>query len=191
MSVRNLCVALGVTLASWGVPGAYARVEAGSPDLVVTEFKATGAPAYKNGAWEIGFQVTVKNQGSTATDASFVNGVRVQSDWRWSGFMSGLSVGGQKSASGVVKIADPGKVMAGRTVDLRAVADAPIAAGDTSSDPQGRQSESNESNNERSLSVKLPSGIGGVAAAPTAGPAKKAAPTGTPGARSLPPARRP
>jgi CubicO group peptidase (beta-lactamase class C family) len=132
-------------------------------DLIVENFKRTSGPTHTNGAWEIGFEFDVKNQGSGAANIQFVNGVRLENNFRWSGFMDPLAPNGtKKKASGKLKINDPGKVMGGRQFEFLAVADAPIAAADTSMSPNGRIDESNESNNTAKLVVTLPGGIGNL-----------------------------
>lgn len=132
-----------------------------SPDLIVENFKRTSGPSYSNGAWEIGFEFDVKNQGQGPANIQFVNGVRLNDDYRWSGFMETLAPNGaKKKASGKVKINDPGKVMGGRKFEFFAVADAPIAAADTSMSPNGRIAETSEVNNTAKLVVTLPGGIG-------------------------------
>jgi hypothetical protein len=92
----------------------------------------------------------------------FVNGVRLNEDYRWSGFLETLAPNGvKKKASGKVKINDPGKIMGGRKFEFFAVADAPIAAADTSMSPNGRIAETtSEVNNTAKLVVTLPGGIG-------------------------------
>lgn len=132
-----------------------------SPDLIVENFKRTSGPSYSNGAWEIGFEFEVKNQGQGAANIQFVNGIRLENQYRWSGFMETLAPNGvKKKSSGKVKINDPGKVMGGRKFEFVAVADAPVAAADTSMSPNGRIAETNESNNTAKLVVTLPGGIG-------------------------------
>lgn len=131
------------------------------PDLIVENFKRTSGPSYSNGAWEIGFEFEVKNQGPGPANIQFLNGLRLDNDYRWSGFMEPLAPNGvKKKASGKVKINDPGKVMSGRKFEFFAVADAPIAAADTSMSPNGRIGESSEANNSAKLVVTLPGGIG-------------------------------
>ena len=130
-------------------------------DLIVENFKRTSGPNYSNGAWEIGFEFEVKNQGLGPANIQFLNGVRLDNQYRWSGFMETLAPNGvKKKSSGKVKINDPGKVMGGRKFEFFAVADAPIAAADTSMSPNGRIAETSEANNTAKLVVTLPGGIG-------------------------------
>ncbi|MBL8889925.1 MAG: beta-lactamase family protein [Planctomycetaceae bacterium] len=132
-----------------------------SADLIVENFKRTSGPSYANGAWEIGFEFEVKNQGQGPANIQFVNGIRLDNQYRWSGFMETLAPNGvKKKSSGKVKINDPGKVMGGRKFEFFAVADAPIAAADTSMSPNGRIAETSEANNTAKLVVNLPGGIG-------------------------------
>ncbi|MBL8854552.1 MAG: beta-lactamase family protein [Planctomycetaceae bacterium] len=132
-----------------------------SPDLIVENFQRTSGPSYSNGAWEIGFEFEVKNQGLGPANIQFVNGIRLDNQYRWSGFMETLAPNGvKKKSSGKVKINDPGKVMGGRKFEFFAVADAPIAAADTSMSPNGRIAETSEANNTAKLVVTLPGGIG-------------------------------
>jgi hypothetical protein len=149
----------------------------GKPDLVVKEFERTGAVQFKNGKWEIPFRYDVVNQGSSGANISFVNSVQVGSKDRWTGFMNALpSKGASKSVSGVVKIPDPSKLLAGRTLELTAYADVPIAAGDTSVPAWGRIDESNDSNNTAAISVQIPGGLdltGQKPAVPAAPASKK------------------
>lgn len=131
------------------------------PDLITENFKRTSGPSYSNGAWEIGFEFEVKNAGQGAANIQFVNGIRLDNNYSWSGFMETLAPNGvKKKSSGKVKINDPGKVMGGRKFEFFAVADAPIAAADTSLPPSGRIAETSESNNTAKLVVTLPGGIG-------------------------------
>ncbi|HUG18733.1 MAG TPA: serine hydrolase [Planctomycetaceae bacterium] len=132
------------------------------PDLVVKEFKKTGNPQFKDGKWEIPFQFKVVNEGKAGANNSFVNGVLLGTKYRWSGFMDALPPNGASdTATGVVKIPDTGKLLAGRTIDLVAFADAPIAAADTSIPDYGRIDETDDvNNNKATLKVQLPGGIG-------------------------------
>jgi CubicO group peptidase (beta-lactamase class C family) len=135
------------------------------PDLVVEDFARTGGPTYKDGKWEIAVRFKVVNDGGAGADQAFVNTVMVGDDHRWSGFTDGLPPKGSKTINATVKVSDPGKVMAGRTIDLFAYADAPLAAADTSIPAYGRIKESNDNNNKVKLEVKLPGGLGiGLAA---------------------------
>ncbi len=137
-----------------------AAADSESADLVVKNFNKTSGPQYKDGHWEIGFKFDVCNIGQGPANSQFINGVRQGDKFRWSSFIGSLAPNGtQKSLAGIVKIADPGKLLAGRTIDLIGMADAPIAAADTTMDPTGRVAEENENNNEATLSVKIPGGI--------------------------------
>ncbi len=130
-------------------------------DLIVESFERTGQPRYKNGNLEIPVRIRIKNQGKKGADVNFVNGVRIGPNYRWTSFMSSLTPnGGTRIANGVVKISDASKLNQGKTLTLIAMADAPIAAADTSIDPKARIFESNESNNTKVLKVKIPGGIG-------------------------------
>jgi hypothetical protein len=131
------------------------------PDFVVKNFKKTGTPQFKNGNWEIPVSFKVVNQGIAGANNSFVNGIVLGTRYRWSGFMDALPPNGASDTStGIVKIPDAGKVFGGRTFQLVAYADAPIAAADTSMPSYGRVDESNDNNNKATLSVKLPGGLG-------------------------------
>ncbi len=139
------------------------------PDLIVENFKKTATPTYKNGKWEIPFQFDVKNIGHGAANIQFVNGIRVGNGtgYQWSGFVTSIAPNGiKKSVTGVLKVADPAKLKAGQLIKLTAMADAPIAAADTSMSPEGRITESNETNNEMAISLTLPGqGISGFKSA--------------------------
>ncbi len=135
------------------------KAEGQKADLVVEDFARTGGPTYKDGKWEIAVRYKVVNDGGAGADLAFINSVMVGTDHRWSGFTDGLPPKGSKTINATVKVSDPGKVMAGRTIDLFAYADAPIAGGDTSISPNGRISESAEVNNKAKLEVKLPGGL--------------------------------
>lgn len=146
------------------LPGLAATpsVQAGGqkPDLIVQQFKRTAAPRYKNGYWEIPVSFKVKNQGNASANNMFVNGVQHGAHYRWSGFMQPLPPGATRTSTGIVKLPDASKILAGKTVRLVAFADAPIAAADTSMPAYGRVQESNERNNKMQLGVELPSGFG-------------------------------
>jgi CubicO group peptidase (beta-lactamase class C family) len=129
------------------------------PDLVARDFAKTGGPTYKDGKWEIDVRFKVVNEGGAGANLAFVNSVMVGTEHRWSGFTDGLPPKGSKTINATVKVSDPGKVMGGRTIDLFAYADAPIAGGDTSISPNGRIAESSEVNNKAKLEVKLPGGL--------------------------------
>jgi CubicO group peptidase (beta-lactamase class C family) len=131
------------------------------PDLVVKQFKRTGQPQFKSGTWEVPVSFDVVNQGQVGANESFVNSVRVEANERWSGFMNALpSKGSSKSVAATIKIPDPGKLLAGRTLTFGAYADAPIAAADTSLPAHARVKEENENNNGAQLEVSFPGGIG-------------------------------
>lgn len=134
------------------------------PDLVVTSFTATGAAKFEDGKLKVPFSMTVKNQGKAATKNNFVNAVRYNQDFRWSGIMDPLAAGASKTVSGSVSIPDPQKSLAGKTIKVVAYCDAPIAAADTSIPLYGRVKESNEPNNlTKSIEVKAPAAIGNLA----------------------------
>jgi hypothetical protein len=134
------------------------------PDLVVTSFTATGAAKFENGKLVIPISMTIKNQGKGATRNNFVNAVRYNQDFRWSGIMDPLAAGASKTVDGSVSIPDPQKGLAGKTIKLVAFCDAPIAAADTSMPEYGRVKESNEPNNlTKSVEVQAPLAIGNVA----------------------------
>lgn len=132
------------------------------PDLVVKNFVKTGTPQFKSGTWEIPFKFDVVNEGKAGANNSFVNGVLLGTKYRWTGFMDALPPSGATDTStGVVKVPDPSKLLAGRTLDLVAFADAPIAAADTSIPAYGRIDETDDvNNNKATLKVTLPGGIG-------------------------------
>lgn len=135
------------------------------PDLTVQDFRKTGNPVWKDGKWEIPVRFTVRNEGKAAAAIQFVNAVRAGNQFRWSGFMDPMAPNGtEREVSGVVKVPDAAKVLSGRTVELFATADAPIAGGDTDMSPDGRIAESLESNNEAVLSVGIPGGTGDLKA---------------------------
>ncbi|NNM28244.1 MAG: beta-lactamase family protein, partial [Akkermansiaceae bacterium] len=93
------------------------------PDLVVQNFKRTGQLRHKDGKWEIPVSFTVKNQGGAGVNNQFVNGILHGTKYRWSGFMPNMPKNAVKNASGVIRIPDPSKLMAGRKVTLTAWAD--------------------------------------------------------------------
>ncbi len=137
-----------------------AAADSQSADLIVKNLNKTSGPQYKDGHWEIGIEFDVCNIGQGPVNSQFVNGVRYGDKFRWSSFIGSLAPNGtEKSLAGKVKIADPGKLLAGRTIDLIGMADAPIAAADTTVDPDGRVAEEHENNNEAKLSIKIPGGI--------------------------------
>lgn len=131
-------------------------------DLVVEQFERTGNPAYKNGKLEVPVRIKIRNQGQGGTAAQVVNGVRLGTQYRWSGFMQTLPPNSSRTVNGIVRIPDPSQLLKGRTLTLTAMADAPIAAADTSIASSGRELESIESNNGRILKVEIPGGIGGM-----------------------------
>lgn len=135
------------------------KASGNKPDFVVENFKKTGTPQFKNGSWEIPVRFDVKNQGLAGANSSFVNGVQLGTKYRWTGFMDALPPKAADQSTGIVKIPDGGKLLAGRTLKLVAYADAPIAAADTSMPAYGRVDESNDSNNTATLNVTLPGGL--------------------------------
>lgn len=149
---------LGKTLRSLALAADKAAGQ--KPDLVVQDFERTAAPQHKDGKWEIPVRFKVVNQGKSGVNNSFVNGVQIGTTYRWSGFMDPMPPNGaSKTVTAVVKIPDANKLYAGRTFDLVAWADAPIAAADTSIPSFARVDESSEANNKATLSVKLPGGL--------------------------------
>lgn len=145
------------------------------PDLIVEKFERTGQTRYKNGKLEIPVRLKIKNQGKGGSKVQIVNGVRLGTKYRWTGFMQVIPPKGTRTATGVVKIPDAGKLLKGRTLTLVAMADAPIAAADTSMNPKGRLLEANEGNNTRQLKVKVPGGVNGLSSgqSPNQGQAPK------------------
>jgi len=137
----------------------YAELKADQADLVVQEFQKNGTLQWKNGNLEIPVRFKVKNQGSAATTVQVLNSVRVNSTDRWTGFMGTIAAGETKTINAIVKVADPSKLLAGRTLPLVAYADAPIAGGGTSIQPYGRVDESNDNNNTMALQVSVPGGF--------------------------------
>ncbi len=131
----------------------------GQADLIVRDFERTAALRYKDGNLEIPVTFFVNNRGDAGTGIKFVNSVRVDGKDRWTGFMDAVSADSYKTATAVVKIADPNKLLAGRTLHLEAYADAPIAAADTSMPAWGRVQEESENNNKASLNVVVPGGL--------------------------------
>ncbi len=129
------------------------------PDLVVEKFVRTSAPRYKNGYLEIPVSFDVKNQGKAGASSSFLNSVKVEGVDRWTAFMEALPREDSKSVSAIVKVSDPNKLLAGRTLTLQAYADAPIAGGDTSIPSYARINEVSENNNTATLEVKVPGGL--------------------------------
>ncbi len=135
-----------------------------SPDLIVTSFAATGGAKFEDGKLKVPFSMTVKNQGKAATKNNFVNAVRYNQDFRWSGIMDPLAAGASKTVSGFVAISDPTKSLAGKSIKVVAYCDAPIAAADTSIPSYGRVKESNEPNNlTKFIDVQVPAAVGSLA----------------------------
>ncbi|MEQ1904747.1 MAG: hypothetical protein ABL888_11215 [Pirellulaceae bacterium] len=129
---------------------------AGPMDLVVEQFEVEGQVQYSDGNIEIPVRIKVRNLGSLPSPANVVNGVEFGNKFIWSGMMDSVPANSFRVATGVVKIPDPGQLKKGQTLKLTAMADAPIAAADTSIADWGRVQEGNESNNRRELSVKVP-----------------------------------
>lgn len=141
------------------VSAGAASLLADQADLIVKDFHATGTPQWNGSNLEIPVQFKVQNQGEAATTINIVNSVRVSGVDRWTGFMGTLTAGQTKTVNAVVKVADPNKLLSGRTLQLQAYADAPIAAADTSIQPYGRIDESNDNNNTASIQVQVPGGL--------------------------------
>ena len=135
------------------------QAEGEKADLVVQDFERHGGIAYKDGKWEIPVRFQVYNQGKAGANIAFVNSVQIGSKDRWTSFMDALAPKYSKPANATIKISDPGKIMGGRTIELTAFADAPIAAADTSIPTYGRINESAENNNKAMIEVKLPGGL--------------------------------
>lgn len=131
----------------------------GKPDLIVRDFERTAAPRYNGNNLEIPVQFYVNNRGDAATSIQVVNAISVDGTNRWTGFMDVVGADSYKTVTAVVKIADPNKLLAGRTLRLQAYADAPIAAADTSIPAYGRAQEENENNNKATLDVSVPGGL--------------------------------
>lgn len=128
------------------------------PDLVVQDFVRTGPVAHKDGKWEIPVEFKVFNQGAAGANELFFNCVQIGTTYRFSSYTDGLPPKLSRTVTGIVKLPDANKLYAGRTMDLVAFADAPIAGADTSVPWYGRVHESNESNNKATLKVQLPGG---------------------------------
>lgn len=126
-----------------------------SADLVVTKFKAAGKPKVQGKEIWIPVHVEVRNQGKATANGKFAVAVKRLNTWRWVTLTATLTSGKSRTMQGIVKI--PKRRFGPKTIKLVAMADAPIAAGDTSMPKWGRVKESNESNNTRTLSVQLPS----------------------------------
>lgn len=131
-----------------------------SADLILTRFQTNGAPKFQNGKLVVPVLMTVHNKGKAAAKGNFVVAVKYGNDWRLVKLTGTLAAGKSRTLTGNVEIPDPGKLLAGRTLNLIAQADAPIAAADTSMPSWGRVKEFNESNNFKALRVKAPEGLG-------------------------------
>ncbi|MCI0361987.1 MAG: serine hydrolase, partial [Planctomycetaceae bacterium] len=135
------------------------KAEGEKPDLVAQDFERSGGIVFKDGKWEIPVRFKVYNQGKAGANSAFVNSVMVGTQHRWTSFIDALPPKGSKTLNATIKVSDPGKIMGGRTIELFAYADAPVAAADTSISPNGRIAESAEVNNKAKLEVKLPGGL--------------------------------
>ena len=131
-------------------------------DLIVSDFKKNGNPYFSGGHWHLPLKVTFKNNGQARMPNKAVNGIRLGTKYRWSAFMQPLAPGASTSNNVVLKVPDAAKLLQGRKLTLVAMADAPIAAADTSVSPNGRVNESNDNNNERNLQVLIPSMTGNI-----------------------------
>ena len=145
--------------------------ENSKPDLIVSSFERTGKVVYQNGKLHIPVRMKIKNvgqgptykqSGSNYLNDKFVTAVRVGSKYYMSKFQGSMT-GGEETGwiTGTVSISDKSKFYAGRTLKLYATADAPVAAADTSVSKKGRVIESNDQNNAKLLSVKVPGGTNG------------------------------
>jgi CubicO group peptidase (beta-lactamase class C family) len=125
-------------------------------DLVVKAFKP-GAAKYDGDFLTVPFTMTVANVGKGDTDAVSFAAVRHGDAIVWSGTTPELKAGGTKEFTGVAKLKDPKRELAGKSVYLVGVADARIAAGDTSTPDYAKVRESDEKNNEsEKTEVKVP-----------------------------------
>jgi hypothetical protein len=146
-------------------PGGYAgpRPTGGAPspaDLVVETFELQGQVQHRDGKLEIPIRMTIRNQGDVPSPDKVFNGVSYRKQYHWSAIMKSVPAHGTIVKTGVVKIPDSPQLQKGRSVKLIAMADAPIAAADTSIPKWGRVQEGNETNNQRVLTVNVPGGLG-------------------------------
>ncbi|MEM7784449.1 MAG: serine hydrolase, partial [Planctomycetota bacterium] len=132
------------------------------PDLIVEDFQRTGNAYYANGKLNVPVSYRIRNQGGGGTTVPVANAIRFGSNWYHTAFMSTLPPGTGKTVQATVRIQDPGKIYAGRTITLVAAADAPITAGDSSIQSEARVEESFESNNTKTIQFKAPGGISGL-----------------------------
>lgn len=138
---------------------ADAFLEATQPaDLVVTSLQTNGAPSYDGDTLKVPVRLTVHNQGNGGVQSSFFNGIRFGNTFRWSAQMSPLAAGESAVKTGIVRIPDAGRLLAGRSVRLVAHADAAISGGDTTLPSWARIHETDESNNQATLTVTAPGG---------------------------------
>ena len=124
------------------------------PDLVVTSFKAAGQPKVQGKEIWIPVHVEIRNQGKRAAKGKFAVAIKRLGTWRWVKLTETLGRGQSRKMQGIVKI--PKRRFGRKMTKLVVMVDAPIAAGDTSLPKTGRVKESNEANNTKTLSVKLP-----------------------------------
>ena len=126
-----------------------------SPDLIITKLAQSGSPYYQDNNLVVPVIATVYNKGKADAKGKFVVGVKRFSKWQWLKLTDTLKPKNSRNVKIFVKIPDRRKRLDGRTIKLTAMADAPVAAGDTSMPKHGRVKETNESNNTKSLSMKV------------------------------------
>ena len=143
--------------------------EGNDPDLIISQFERTGKVYYQDGKIKIPVRLRITNQGKGPTfkkqangfaQDKFVNAIRIGKKYYWTSFQGSMS-GRQQTGwiKATVSIPDKNKLYAGRTFKLEAMADAPVAAADTSVNQTiARIKESNDKNNSKFLSVKIPGG---------------------------------
>lgn len=141
--------------------------ESNSADLIVTDFQRTGTPSYKDGKLHIPIRMRIQNKGKGPTfqkasngivEDRFVNAVRFRTRYYAVSLHQSMTGGEQSDwIKGTVSIPDQSKFYVGRTITIEAMADAPVSVADTSVDQKnGRVKESVETNNTKSLDVKIP-----------------------------------
>jgi hypothetical protein len=100
--------------------------------------------------------VYVKNRGAAATGTHFFTGAKQAEMVRWTKQWDRLAAGETTREQAVVRIPDPQRKHAGKTIPIDFVADLRLVAGDTSVPVWAFIKESNESNNGKRFLVQVP-----------------------------------
>ena len=126
-----------------------------APDLVIDGFEQYGEPVQVGGQLHVPIKVRVHNKSMVDINEKVLCAVRVGDDFPWHTFMMPLEENMMDVAIGVVKFNyNPQNNPSGQ-VTLTAHVDAPVGPDEIPVEDHGRVLEFNESNNERSIVIRV------------------------------------